>query len=76
MELEAHTRWFCSTIEYYKTTEYELLTPLELGDRHSFTLRELGAGPLTVLHPTGGYPMPALPAQQGVYAEKSGLAGG
>ena len=27
MELEVHTWWFCSTIEYYKTTEYELLTP-------------------------------------------------
>ena len=27
LELEAHTWWFCSTHEYYKTTKYELLTP-------------------------------------------------
>ena len=26
LELEAHSWWFCSTHEYYKTTKYELLT--------------------------------------------------
>ena len=28
-ELEAHTWWFCSTYEYIKSCEYELLTPSE-----------------------------------------------
>ena len=33
-ELEAHIWWFCSTIKYFKTCEYELLTPSELGGRY------------------------------------------
>ena len=32
-ELDAHIWWFCSTIEYFKTTEYEPPTPSQLEDR-------------------------------------------
>ena len=38
-ELEAHIQQFCSTIEYFKTTEYELPTPSQLGDRADYFFR-------------------------------------
>ena len=38
-ELEVHIWWFCSTIEYFKTAEYELPTPSQLGDRADYFFR-------------------------------------
>ena len=40
-ELEVHIWWFCSTIEYFKTTEYELPTPSQRGDRHDYCFHNL-----------------------------------
>ena len=41
-EFEAQTFRIDSTHEYFKTCEYELLTPSELGDRSNFNFEKLG----------------------------------
>ena len=60
-ELEAHIWWFCSTIKYFKTCEYELLTLPDLGDTiekppvdfgpNSECVSALGMEPLKVPRP-------------------------